>query len=149
MKRLERIKLIYGGVCVLTAVVVLLSFFWMRGYMWASWYGPHFQGKVTANGEIFNMYEMTAASRSLPFGTIIEVTECETDRRVRVRINDRGPYKMNSRGEPLFPLRPHPYRDLDLSYAAARELGMLSKGIARVRIKVVSRQSGIEKEKRI
>ena len=147
MKKSARLKLIYAALSALVVAAVICAVISSRACVWASWYGPHFQGKPTANGEVFNMYGMSAASRSIPFGTVIEVTNCSNDRKVQVRINDRGPYKMDSRGNAVYPLRPHPYRDLDLSYAAARKLGIIKKGVARVKIQVVSRPSGTEKEK--
>ncbi len=76
----------------------------------ASWYGRRFHGRKTANGERFNMREMTAAHLTLPFGTELLVTNPENGQSVKVRINDRGPFV--------------PGRVLDLSYAAAKELGM-------------------------
>ena len=76
----------------------------------ASWYGPGFHGKKTANGERFNMYAMTAAHKTLPLSSYAEVTNLKNHRSVIVRINDRGPY--------------HGKRALDLSYAAAKELGI-------------------------
>jgi rare lipoprotein A len=92
----------------------------------ASWYGPGFQGNKTANGEIFNPNKLTAAHRRLPLGTKAEVTNLENGRKVRVRINDRGPYVKN--------------RLIDLSRAAAKKLDMQKDGIARVEIKVKSNQ---------
>jgi rare lipoprotein A len=89
----------------------------------ASWYGPEFHGRPTSSGEIFDMNDMTAAHRTLPFGTYVMVTDLATDRSVVVRINDRGPFK---RG-----------RTIDLSYAAGRVLGLLGPGTARVRIEVL------------
>ncbi len=89
----------------------------------ASWYGPGFQGKRTASGERFNMHQYTAAHRTLPFGTRVRVTHLRTGRSVVVRINDRGPWK---RG-----------RIIDLSYAAARAIGLIRDGVAPVRIEVV------------
>lgn len=89
----------------------------------ASWYGTKFHGRFTASGERYDMHAMTAAHRTLPFGTIVEVTNLENRRRVRVRINDRGPFKKG--------------RVIDLSYAAARKLGMVRQGLARVRIRVI------------
>ena len=86
----------------------------------ASWYGPGFHGRRTASGEIYNMYAFTAAHRLLPLGTYVLVTNLENGRRVVVRINDRGPFV--------------PGRIIDLSYAAARALGMVEKGVARVRV---------------
>ncbi|MBU3933665.1 MAG: septal ring lytic transglycosylase RlpA family protein [Candidatus Omnitrophica bacterium] len=91
----------------------------------ASWYGEEFRGKKTANGEIYDPDKLTAAHRSLPFGTVVKVTDMSNNRQVIVRINDRGPYK---RG-----------RIIDLSQAAARELGMVKKGLAKVKIKVMPR----------
>ena len=86
----------------------------------ASWYGPHFDGQPTANGETFDMNALTAAHRTLPLGSRVLVHNLENDRRVVVRINDRGPYIQG--------------RDIDLSYGAARQLGMVPDGIARVEI---------------
>lgn len=89
----------------------------------ASWYGPGFHGKRTASGEIYDMYAMTAAHRTLPFGTIVRVVDLETKRSVVVRINDRGPFVEG--------------RIIDLSYAAAVELGMVRKGLARVGLQIL------------
>ncbi len=89
----------------------------------ASWYGPEFHGKRTASGEIFDMNDMVAAHRTLPFGTYVRVTNLENGRSVIVRIIDRGPWKKD--------------RIIDLSYAAARALGMIEKGVVPVRIEVV------------
>jgi rare lipoprotein A len=86
----------------------------------ASWYGPRFDGLPTANGETFDMNAMTAAHRTLPLGSRVLVQNLENDRRVVVKINDRGPF---IRG-----------RDIDLSYGAARVLGMVPDGLARVEI---------------
>ncbi|WP_317451613.1 septal ring lytic transglycosylase RlpA family protein [Methylobacter psychrophilus] len=84
----------------------------------ASWYGAEFHGKKTANGERFNMYAMTAAHKTLPLSSYAEVTNLKNHRSVVVRINDRGPF--------------HGRRAMDLSYAAAKKLGI--KGIASVQI---------------
>jgi len=89
----------------------------------ASWYGEDFHGWVTANGEIYDMEALTAAHRTLPLGTEVRVTNAENGRQVLVRINDRGPYLYG--------------RVIDLSLAAARELGMVESGIAAVQIEVV------------
>jgi Lytic transglycolase len=86
----------------------------------ASWYGADFQGSPTASGEPFDMNGLTAAHRSLPLGSRALVRNLENDRTVVVRINDRGPYHRN--------------RVLDLSYGAAREIGMDRTGSARVEI---------------
>jgi len=95
-----------------------------RGNMIASWYGPRFHGRKTANGEIFNQMAFTAAHKKFKFGTLLRVTNPKNNKSVIVRINDRGPF---IRG-----------RQLDLSKAAAFELEILEKGIAKVKIDQVS-----------
>jgi rare lipoprotein A len=95
-----------------------------RGTMKASWYGPKFHGKMTANGEIYDQMALTAAHKSLSFGTLLKVTNPKNGRSVLVRINDRGPYIEG--------------RDLDLSRGAAIELGILRKGVARLKIQEVT-----------
>jgi rare lipoprotein A len=90
---------------------------------YASFYGKRFHGMKTASGEIFDMYKMTAAHRTLPFGTIVEVENLENHKKVRVKINDRGPYAKN--------------RIIDLSYMAAKKLGFINKGTALVKIRVI------------
>ncbi len=90
----------------------------------ASWYGKPFHGKPTANGERYNMYSMTAAHRTYAMGTVLKITNLKNRRSVRVRINDRGPF--------------YNTRDIDLSYGAARRLGMVKKGVGKVKIEVVS-----------
>ncbi|MEX0661886.1 MAG: septal ring lytic transglycosylase RlpA family protein [Balneolaceae bacterium] len=89
----------------------------------ASWYGPNFHGKLTANGETYNMNDLTAAHRSLPFNTVVKVTNLDNDRSVVVRVNDRGPYVGN--------------RIIDLSRGAARKIDMEDAGVANVRIELV------------
>ncbi|HXZ79869.1 MAG TPA: septal ring lytic transglycosylase RlpA family protein [Terriglobales bacterium] len=89
----------------------------------ASWYGRQFQGRLTASGEVFNMYEYTAAHPSLPLGTHVRVTNLANHRSVVVRVNDRGPVVDG--------------RIIDLSYAAARALDLETKGIQRVRLDVI------------
>ncbi len=84
----------------------------------ASWYGPGFNGKVAASGEVFNENAMTAAHRSLPFGTKVTVTDQNTGKQVQVTINDRGPF--------------HGKRIIDLSKAAANELGFRNRGVTSV-----------------
>jgi rare lipoprotein A len=90
----------------------------------ASWYGDFHHGRRTANGEVFDKNALTAAHRSLPFGTRLRVVNLENDREVEVRINDRGPAI--------------PDRVLDLSYAAARALGAVGSGVIPVRMTVLS-----------
>lgn len=86
----------------------------------ASWYGGHFQGKRTSNGEVYDMESMTAAHKLLPFGTYVEVKNLDTGKATVVRINDRGPFVAD--------------RVIDLSKAAAREIGMIGPGTASVEI---------------
>ena len=86
----------------------------------ASWYGRKFHGRKTANGEIYNMYAMTAAHKTLPFGTYIRVCNLKNNRKIEVRINDRGPFARS--------------RILDLSYTAAKKLGIVGPGTAEVEI---------------
>lgn len=90
----------------------------------ASWYGPEFHGRTTSSKEIFNMYDMTAAHKTLPFGTYVMVTNLNNGKSVKVRINDRGPFKKG--------------RIIDLSYAAARVLDMVRPGVVPVRIEILS-----------
>lgn len=90
----------------------------------ASYYGKRFAGNLTANGERFDPSEMTAAHRSLPFGTRIQVTNLVNGKKIVVRVNDRGPY-VNS-------------RILDLSRGAAEKLGMIDSGTAPVRLRILN-----------
>lgn len=89
----------------------------------ASFYGPDFHGKLTANGEVYDMYGLSAAHRTLPLNTIIRVTNLANGKSLIVRINDRGPYIEG--------------RMLDLSYGAALKLGFISKGTTRVKVEVI------------
>jgi rare lipoprotein A len=89
----------------------------------ASWYGPGFHGRTTASGEIYDMHALTAAHPSLPLGTLVEVRNLENDKRVQVRINDRGPHVKR--------------RVIDLSRAAAERLEMIAPGTARVEVVVL------------
>ena len=91
----------------------------------ASWYGEYFEGKPTASGEPYNMYDLTAAHMTLPLGTLVKVTNLRNRRSVIVRINDRGPIV--------------PGRIIDLSYNAACVLKFNQKGIQRVRLDVLPR----------
>jgi rare lipoprotein A len=90
---------------------------------WASWYGPGFHGNLSASGETYNQYELTAAHPNLPFGTRVLVTNLDNGRSVVVRINDRGPYAGN--------------RLIDLSVAAAQTLGMMDSGVAPVQLDII------------
>jgi len=91
----------------------------------ASWYGPGFHGRLTANGERYNQNAMTAAHRHLRFGTRVKVTNLNNGRSVIVRINDRGPFIKG--------------RVIDLSAAAARSLNMIHSGVAPVEVKILGR----------
>lgn len=89
----------------------------------ASWYGDPFHGNLTASGERYNQYALTAAHRSLPFGTWVRVTNLNNGRSVVVRINDRGPFIGG--------------RVIDLSTAAAQTIGMINSGVAPVSVEVL------------
>jgi len=91
----------------------------------ASWYGPGFYGNRTANGEKFREgdTEYTAAHPTLPFGTMVTVTNKSNGKSIQVRINDRGPYAVDRNGKAIYPLRPHPTRVIDLNKASRDALG--------------------------
>lgn len=91
----------------------------------ASWYGPNFDGMLTADGEIFNMYGLTAAHRTLPFNTLVLVKNTSNGKLVVVRITDRGPFSKN--------------RIIDLSKKAAQKIGMLKTGVAPVKLFVAKK----------
>jgi rare lipoprotein A len=90
----------------------------------ASWYGKQFHRRLTASGERYNMYSMTAAHRTYALNTILKVTNLANHKSVRVRVNDRGPFYRS--------------RDIDLSYGAAKRIGLTHKGVGRVKIEVLS-----------
>jgi len=90
----------------------------------ASWYGHPYHGRASASGEIYDMEQMTAAHRTLPFGTLVRVHDLDNDKSVEVRINDRGPFVDG--------------RVIDLSHAAARAIGMIGPGTARVRLEILT-----------
>ena len=92
-------------------------------YTKASYYEYPFHGRITASGEKYNMNQMTAAHKSLPFGTWVEITDTITGKFVYVRINDRGPFVVG--------------RDIDLSMAAMDSLGMIQKGVVDVKVRIV------------
>ncbi len=89
----------------------------------ASWYGRKFHGRKTASGERYDMYGVSAAHKTLPFGTIVLVRNLNNGREVKVRINDRGPFVKG--------------RIIDLSYGAAKKLGMIGDGIVPVKIRII------------
>jgi rare lipoprotein A len=99
----------------------------------ASWYGPGFHGKKTASTEIYNMRELTAAHNLLPLNTLVKITNLENQREVVVRINDRGPFVGD--------------RIVDLSWAAAKELGMVKKGTVPVRVAVLGSANSLNMSK--
>ena len=94
-----------------------------RGTMRASWYGPRFHGRLTANGEIYDQNAFTAAHKSLRFGTLLRITNPRTNKSLIVRINDRGPYI--------------PGRQIDLSKAAAEELDVIGSGVKKLKIEEI------------
>lgn len=89
----------------------------------ASWYGQKFHGHLTSNGEVYDMFSMTAAHKTLPLPSFVKVTNLDNAKKAILRVNDRGPF--------------HPGRVIDLSYAAAKKLDVLSTGVANVRVEVV------------
>jgi rare lipoprotein A len=95
-----------------------------KGTMKASWYGPKFHGRLTANGEIFDQMAFTAAHKKMKFGTILRITNPKNNKAVIIRINDRGPYSSG--------------RQLDISKAAALELEIIEKGVARLKVEEIT-----------
>ncbi len=94
------------------------------GTMKASWYGPGFHGRKTANGERFDQMAYTVAHKSMKFGTLLKITNPKNGRSIVVRVNDRGPYIEG--------------RELDLSKAAAHELGLIKRGTARLKVEKIN-----------
>ena len=95
-----------------------------KGTMRASWYGPKFHGRITANGELFDQMAYTAAHKRLKFGTLLRITNPRNNKSVVVRINDRGPYISG--------------RQLDLSKAAAMDLGMIKRGVLKLKVEEIT-----------
>lgn len=118
-------------VLLIMMIFVSNSFAYQKGY--ASWYGGKFQGRQTANGEIFDTYKFTAAHKNLPFNTMVEVINLANGKSTVVRINDRGPFIEG--------------RVLDLSYAAANQIDMINEGIAKVSYKIIDSESTASPEK--
>ena len=98
----------------------------------ASWYGKKFHGRKTSNGETYDMYAMTAAHKTLPMNTWVQVHNLENNRKIRVRVNDRGPFV---RG-----------RIIDLSYTGAKKLGIVGPGTARVKVTALGRATAFSKK---
>lgn len=94
----------------------------------ASWYGRKFQGRPTSSGEPYDMHKMTAAHKTLPLGTIVRVTNLSNKKSTIVRINDRGPFVKG--------------REIDLSYAAAKEIGLVGPGVTEVRVTALAKEVG-------
>ncbi|MGB7054094.1 MAG: septal ring lytic transglycosylase RlpA family protein [bacterium] len=92
-------------------------------YGMASYYGDDFHGRKTASGEVFDQWKLTCAHRDLPFGTRLKVTNLQNKKSVLVRVNDRGPWVSG--------------RLIDLSYAAAKKIDMIKKGVVKVKIEIV------------
>src|SRR5262245_36725142 len=101
----------------------------------ASWYGPGFHGKRTANGEVYDQYELTAAHQTLPLGTRVMVTSLTNGRAVEVRVNDRGPFVGG--------------RVIDLSYAAASVIGMIGPGTMPVRVEILEQPVQVASRRRV
>ena len=93
------------------------------GVKTVSWYGPKFHGRLTANGERYNMHGISVAHKSLKFGTKVRLTCTSTGKSVVARVNDRGPYVGN--------------RAFDLSYGAAKAIGIVDRGIAKVKVEIL------------
>ncbi len=93
----------------------------------ASWYGKDFHGKKTSNGEVYNMYALSAAHKTLPLDTYVRVTRLDNSRSIVVRINDRGPFVKG--------------RIIDLSYNAAKKLGLVEEGVTRVQVEALGKKT--------
>jgi len=91
----------------------------------SSWYGPKFHGKQTASGELYDKTKYTAAHRTLPFGTMVKVTYLKTNKSILVRVNDRGPFIKG--------------RIIDISEAAAREIGLVNDGVGKIKLEIVNK----------
>ncbi len=116
-------------------IIIISCFSYYRtssNYAVASWYGSEFHGRPTSSGEIFNMYAYTCAHREYPFGTELEVTNISNNKSSKCIVNDRGPFVSG--------------RDIDLSYAAAKEIGLLQTGTSNVIIKYLGRDESYIKE---
>ena len=103
-----------------------------KTYAVASWYGKKFHGRPTSSGEIYNMYGYTCAHKEYPFGTRLKVTYPESNKSVECVVNDRGPFIKG--------------RDLDLSYAAAKKIGLIGPGTDRVLLEILGRDSSYVKK---
>jgi len=95
-------------------------------WMVTSYYSTKFNGRKTANGEIYNMFDFTCAHKKLPFGTKLKVTNPENNKSVIVRVNDRGPFVEG--------------RDLDISYAAAKKIGLIKYGFKKLKVEILGKK---------
>lgn len=120
---MKKTRLIILGILGLALIVLFIR---STSVGMASYYSNGLRGKKTASGERYDPNKLTAAHKTLPIGTIVKVTNLGNNKQVVVKINDRGPYV---RG-----------RIIDLSYSAARQLGMLKDGVTKVKIEVVSKK---------
>ena len=112
------------GTAALVGLALMVAFFGPYHEVGiASWYGPGFDGNYTANGEIYDMNGVSAAHKTLPFGTLVKVVDLETGRSIVVRINDRGPFIEG--------------RIIDLSKGAAAQFGIIERGITKVGLRIV------------
>ncbi|HTP59525.1 MAG TPA: septal ring lytic transglycosylase RlpA family protein [Spirochaetia bacterium] len=111
------------GIIALIVLTILSPVFASAESGLASWYGGKFHGRMTSSGEVFNTNKLTAAHKTLPFGTIVKVTNLDNGKSVQVKINDRGPF-VNG-------------RIIDLSRAAAIQIGMIDSGVAHVSLQIV------------
>ena len=123
MQKLMKNKFLVGIFIFLSINMSLSALTLYKNDVTASYYAEKFHGKRTSNGEIFNMNDLTCAHKSLPFNTILKVTNLSNGKSVQVRVNDRGPFVAG--------------REIDLSKAAAKKLGMINSGTAKVKIQIV------------
>ncbi|MEW6570763.1 MAG: septal ring lytic transglycosylase RlpA family protein [Nitrospirota bacterium] len=132
-KNLWRLSLV---LCILFLIISCSSTRYERyprtEYGIASWYGSDFHGKYTSSGEKFNMYAMTCAHRKYPFGSVLKITNVTNNKSIDCIVNDRGPFVGG--------------RDIDLSYAAARDIGMIGQGTGQVKIEYLGRDEAYIKE---
>lgn len=123
MHKLMKNKFLVGIFIFLSINMSLSALTLYKNDVTASYYAEKFHGKRTSNGEIFNMNDLTCAHKSLPFNTILKVTNLSNGKTVQVRVNDRGPFVAG--------------REIDLSKAAAKKIGMITSGTAKVKIQIV------------
>lgn len=123
MQKLMKNKFLVGIFIFLSINMSLSALTLYKNDVTASFYAEKFHGKRTSNGEIFNMNDLTCAHKSLPFNTILKVTNLSNGKTVQVRVNDRGPFVAG--------------REIDLSKAAAKKIGMINSGTAKVKIQIV------------